>query len=54
MARDIAERHNVIPTLGELFREYGFAGTSLAEITHRTVLARAVFIIFSQWEKRNG
>ena len=40
MARDIAERHDVIPILGEIFREYGFAGTSLAEITHRTGLGK--------------
>ncbi|QMU61131.1 MAG: TetR family transcriptional regulator [Gammaproteobacteria bacterium] len=40
MARDITEHHDVIPTLGEIFREFGFAGTSLAEITHRTGLGK--------------
>ena len=40
MARDITERHDVIPILGEIFREYGFSGTSLAEITHRTGLGK--------------
>lgn len=40
MARDIAERHDVIPTLGEIFREYGFSGTTLTEITHRTGLGK--------------
>jgi len=40
MARDITERHDVIPTLGEIFREYGFSGTSLSEITHRTGLGK--------------
>ncbi|MFK7816998.1 MAG: TetR/AcrR family transcriptional regulator [Gammaproteobacteria bacterium] len=40
MARDISERHDVIPILGEVFREYGFPGTTLAEITHRTGLGK--------------
>jgi len=40
MARDITERHDVIPKLGEIFREHGFSGTSLAEITHRTGLGK--------------
>ena len=40
MARDITERHDVIPILGEIFREYGFSGTSLTEITHRTGLGK--------------
>ncbi len=33
-------RHDVIPILGEIFREYGFSGTSLTEITHRTGLGK--------------
>lgn len=40
MAREIAERQDVIPTLGEIFREHGFSGTSLSEITHRTGLGK--------------
>ena len=40
MARDIVEHQDIIPTLGEIFREYGFTGTSLAEITHRTGLGK--------------
>jgi len=40
MARDITERHDVIPTIGEIFREYGFSGTSLSEITQRTGLGK--------------
>ena len=40
MAREIAERHDVIPTLGEIFREHGFAGASLSEITTRTGLGK--------------
>jgi TetR/AcrR family transcriptional repressor of lmrAB and yxaGH operons len=40
MARKIAERGDVIPALGELFRERGFAGASLAEITERTGLGK--------------
>ncbi|HEU5338368.1 MAG TPA: TetR/AcrR family transcriptional regulator [Sulfuricaulis sp.] len=40
MPREIAERHDVIPMLGEIFREHGFSGTSLSEITHRTGLGK--------------
>ena len=40
MARKIAERDDVIPVLAEIFREYGFAGTSLSEITQRTGLGK--------------
>lgn len=40
MARKIAEREDVIPVLGELFREHGFAGTSLSEITRKTGLGK--------------
>ncbi|MBT8112275.1 MAG: TetR/AcrR family transcriptional regulator [Gammaproteobacteria bacterium] len=40
MSRDIAQRHIIIPALGEIFRENGFAGTSLAEITYRTGLGK--------------
>lgn len=40
MSREIAERHDVVPTLGEIFRERGFSGSSLSEITHRTGLGK--------------
>ncbi len=36
MAKEIAKRSDLILTLGEIFREHGFAGTSLSEITNRT------------------
>ncbi len=40
MVREIAERDDVIPILGEIFREHGFSGTSLSEITRRTGLGK--------------
>lgn len=40
MPREIAERRDAIPALGEVFREYGFSGSSLAEITQRTGLGK--------------
>ena len=40
MAQNITGRNDVIATLGEIFREYGFSGTSLTEITHRTGLGK--------------
>jgi AcrR family transcriptional regulator len=40
MAREIAERRDVIPVLGEIFREHGFSGTSLSQITERTGLGK--------------
>lgn len=40
MPREIAERRDVIPALGEAFREHGFAGCSLSEITRRTGLGK--------------
>lgn len=40
MAKEFAERNDVIPVLGEIFREYGFSGTSLSEITRRTGLGK--------------
>jgi len=36
----IAERGDVIPALAETFREHGFAGASLSEITKRTGLGK--------------
>ena len=40
MPRKIAEREDVIPVIAELFRERGFAGTSLSEITERSGLGK--------------
>jgi AcrR family transcriptional regulator len=40
MIREITDRNDVIPILGELFREYGFSGTSLSQITERTNLGK--------------
>lgn len=40
MARTVAERGDVIPALGELFREYGFEGASLKIISERTGLGK--------------
>lgn len=40
MARTVSERGDVIPVLAEVFREHGFAGASLAQITERTGLGK--------------
>lgn len=40
MARKIVERSDAIPILAEIFREHGFAGASLSEITERTGLGK--------------
>lgn len=40
MARRIVDRGDAIPVLAELFREHGFAGASLSEITKRTGLGK--------------
>ncbi len=40
MARVIAEREDVIPLLGEIFRTYGFEGASLARISEGTKLGK--------------
>lgn len=34
------ERHDVVPLLAEVFREFGFEGTTLSRITERTGLGR--------------
>ena len=41
MVRQVTEKSDVIPLLGEIFREHGFAGTSLSEITRRTGLGKS-------------
>jgi len=40
MTRQVTERREVIPQLGEVFRELGFSGASLSEITRRTGLGK--------------
>ncbi len=40
MARLVYERADLLPVLGEIFREYGYEGTSLALITGRTGLGK--------------
>ncbi|MCK0206497.1 TetR/AcrR family transcriptional regulator [Starkeya koreensis] len=40
MAREVAERADIVPVLAEIFREHGFAGASLALITARTGLGK--------------
>lgn len=40
MVRLVAERHDVIPQLAEIFREQGYEGTSLKIITERTGLGK--------------
>ncbi len=40
MAGRIAARGDLIPALAEIFREHGFAGASLSEITERTGLGK--------------
>jgi len=40
VSRRIADRGDAIPVLAELFREHGFAGASLSEITKRTGLGK--------------
>ena len=40
MARMVMERADVLPLLGEVFREHGFEGASLALITERTGLGK--------------
>ncbi|MGH2341664.1 TetR/AcrR family transcriptional regulator [Segnochrobactraceae bacterium EtOH-i3] len=40
MARLVAERGDVVPLLGEVFRRYGFEGASIARITAGTSLGK--------------
>ena len=40
MARLVAERQDVVPVLGEIFRRYGFEGASIARITEDTKLGK--------------
>lgn len=41
MIKEVAARNDIIPILGEVFREYGYSGTSLSEITKRTGLGKS-------------
>ncbi|HKX35432.1 MAG TPA: TetR/AcrR family transcriptional regulator, partial [Rhizorhapis sp.] len=40
MAKTVKERSDIIPVLGEVFREHGFEGASLAIISARTGLGK--------------
>ena len=40
MVREVAERQDVITLLGEVFRQHGFSGTSLSQITLHTGLGK--------------
>lgn len=40
MAKTVTERADILPALGEVFREHGFEGASLAQITARTGLGK--------------
>ena len=40
MARLVAERADILPVLGELFREHGYEGASLSLISQRTGLGK--------------
>lgn len=40
MAKIVAERADVIPSLAEIFREFGFDGASLSTITEKTGLGK--------------
>jgi TetR/AcrR family transcriptional repressor of lmrAB and yxaGH operons len=40
MSKKTMEKRDVIPMLGEIFREHGFSGTSLSAITLRTGLGK--------------
>lgn len=52
MVREIAERRDVIPVLGEIFREHGYAGASLSQITQRTGLGKGSLYHFFPKGKR--
>lgn len=41
MARIVAERADIVPKLGEIFREHGFEGASLALIGQKTGLGKS-------------
>ena len=44
MARKIAERSDIVPVLGEIFRERGFAGASLGSMHIDELLISAAYI----------
>ncbi|MGQ4273078.1 TetR/AcrR family transcriptional regulator [Terrihabitans sp. B22-R8] len=52
MARVIAERSDVIPKLGEVFREHGFEGASLSVISAATGLGKGSLYHFFPGGKR--
>jgi len=52
MPREVAQRADLIAPLGEVFREHGYAGASLAEITLRTGLGKgSVYHFFPAGKK---
>lgn len=52
MVRQVTEKSDVIPLLGEVFRERGFSGTSLSEITSRTGLGKSSLYHFFPYGKQ--
>ena len=46
MVKEITPRDEIIPKLGEVFREYGYEGTSLTEITKQTGLGKSSLYYF--------
>jgi TetR/AcrR family transcriptional regulator, lmrAB and yxaGH operons repressor len=40
MARLVAERHDILPLLGEVFRQYGFEAASIARVAEHTKLGK--------------
>ncbi|MEN8712259.1 MAG: TetR/AcrR family transcriptional regulator [Arenicellales bacterium] len=52
MVRQVTEKSDVIPLLGEIFRERGFSGTSLSEISRRTGLGKSSLYHFFPYGKQ--
>ena len=52
MVREIAERRDAIAALAEVFREHGYSGSSLAEITQQTGLGKGSLYHFFPDGKR--
>jgi len=52
MARTVAERADIVPKLGEIFREHGFEGASLALIGQKTGLGKSSLYHFFPGGKR--
>ena len=55
MGRTVAELADIVPVLGELFRERGFDGASLSEITQRTGLGKgSLYHFFPEGKEEMG